>query len=119
MDLGGMTEAAIMRQIQLHATKLGMRLFRNNVGVAMTSSGSMVKFGLCAGSSDLIGMIPVEITQEMVGQKIAVFCAVEVKTKKGKLTKQQVLFLEMVNSMGGIGVVVKSPEDLQKALCKK
>ena len=114
-----MTESVIMRQIQLYATKLGMRLFRNNVGVAMTSSGSMVKLGLCAGSSDLIGMIPVEITQEMVGQKVAVFCAVEVKAKKGKLTKQQELFLEMVNFMGGIGIVAKSHEDLRKVLCKK
>ena len=116
-----MTEAAIMRRIQLQATRLGMRLFRNNVGVAMTNSGSMVKFGLCTGSSDLIGMIPIEITQEMVGRKMAVFCAIEVKAKKGKLTKQQGLFLEMVNHMGGVGIVVRSPEDLRivGVLCKK
>lgn len=42
--------------------------------------------------------------------------AVEVKTKEGRLSPEQVEFLDLVNRRGGIGVVARSIEDVQAAL---
>ena len=40
----------------------------------------------------------------MVGEKIAIFTAVELKTKNVKLTKEQANFLEQVKAAGGIAI---------------
>lgn len=47
----------------------------------------------------------------MVGQKIAVFTALEVKTEKGKVSPEQSKFIEMVRSFGGISDIMKSVDD--------
>jgi hypothetical protein len=70
-----------------------------------------VQFGLCVGSSDLIGFQSVTVTPEMVGQKVAIFTAIEVKTETGKVSEQQTKFLNMVARFGGIGAVVRSVDD--------
>ena len=95
-----MTEADIMRQIQLAATKLGARLFRNNVGMATTNTGSVIRFGLAVGSADLIGWT-----------KSGRFLAIEIKTSKGRLTKHQRQFLDAISASGGIAGVARSVED--------
>ena len=51
----------------------GIRVFRNNVGLARFPDGSTVRYGLCPGSADLIGWRTVTITQDMVGQPFAQF----------------------------------------------
>lgn len=66
--------------------------------------------GLPAGFSDLFGMTPMVITQEMVGQTVAVFTALEVKDK-AKPTDEQSNFIKAVNNNGGIGAVVRSIAD--------
>ncbi len=95
-----MTEADIMREIQLAATKLGARLFRNNVGMATTNTGSVIRFGLAIGSPDLIGWT-----------KLGRFLAVEVKTSSGRLTKHQRQFLDAIIAAGGIAGVARSVGD--------
>lgn len=106
------TETTIMKQIQLAVSKLGWRLFRNNCGRAVTSSGSIIQFGLCVGSSDLIGYVPIVVTPEMVGSRLAIFCAVEVKTPKGRATKEQQAFINAINKVGGIGIIARSVEEV-------
>lgn len=104
-------------------------LFRNNVGTAWTgdvnrlSTGDILiknprpfHAGLCKGSSDLIGWRSVTITPEMVGQQIAVFCAVEVKDGKGRPTKEQVHFINTLVKAGGLGCVAWNIEDAKKGL---
>ena len=98
-----------------HATK-GV-LFRNNVGTAYQGQmGSIsgdrvllyprfVEFGLCKGSSDLIGWTEITITADMLGSKVAVFTAVEVKTESGKVSKEQQNFINNVNKAGGIAKI--------------
>ncbi len=81
------------------------RIFRNNTGSVVTQDGRFITFGLCVGSSDLIGWTEIEITPEMVGQKLAVFTAVEVKKKGKKPSKEQLNFIRIVSEAGGIAKV--------------
>lgn len=109
-----MNESGLMRSIQIALSFMGLRLLRNNVGMLEDRNGQKVRYGLCVGSSDLIGWYAVEITPEMVGKKLAVFTAVEVKTPTGRLTKEQVNFLEAVKSAGGIAFVARSVEEAER-----
>ena len=106
-----MLETDIMRLIQVAASKVGMRLFRNNVGQAKTEDGQFIRFGLCPGSSDLIGFKTKTITPEMVGKQIAVFTALEVKTERGRVTAEQQNFINMVQNAGGYAFVCRSESE--------
>lgn len=97
-----MLESTLMRLIQVAASNLGHRVFRNNVGVAKTLDARVINFGLCKGSSDLIGLT-----------RDGRFLAIEVKTERGKLSQEQKAFLAMVNRMGGCGIVARSVQDLE------
>jgi len=90
------------------------RIFRNNVGRTELKDGRFIQFGLCAGSSDLIGLQKIKITKDMVGKDFARFIAIEVKSEKGKLSREQTSFIEMVKSMGGIAVVINDIDDIKK-----
>ena len=128
-----MSELQRMKEIQLEAGKLGVRLFRNNVGVGWVGKSfrpvqtQMIKVspqdiviywarplhsGLCKGSSDTIGYLPVLITQEMVGKTVAVFVAVETKSKRGKSTIEQESFVKSVSDCGGIGIIAKTVQQV-------
>lgn len=108
-----MTEAEIQSAIWLAVGSLpGVRLFRNNQGIATFSGGQRVKYGLAnPGGSDLIGLTTVTVTPDMVGSKLAVFTALEVKTPTGRIDPAQTTFLDFVNHFGGIAGVVRSPDD--------
>ncbi len=92
------------------------RLWRNNVGTTRSADGRFVRFGLCPGSSDLIGLTPVVVTPDMVGQVVAVFSAVEVKTPRGRVTDEQQKFLDFVQRSGGRAGVARSVEDALKII---
>lgn len=100
-------ETNIVNRLRSEASERGDRLFRNNRGKFRTMDGlRTVEAGLSAkGSSDLIGWTRVKITPEMVGSVIAVFTATEVKTSKGKVSKEQQDFIDAVNAAGGIANV--------------
>jgi hypothetical protein len=100
----------------LEASGLGARIFRNNVGVATYPGGHRVAYGLCPGSSDLIGWLPYEIQQGDVGRTVAVFVALEVKAPGGRPTEGQANFLERVQGCGGLAALVRSPEDACRAI---
>ncbi len=116
-----MSEIDLMRQIQIRASELGHRLFRNNVGqgwvgsqirvsrptMIMVHPGDLVirkalplHAGLAVGSSDLIGLTS-------SGQ----FMAVETKTPKGHITEGQESFIDMVKRLNGIGIIARKIED--------
>lgn len=103
-----------MRALQIAASRRGSRLLRNNVGMLPDPKrpGCMVRYGLCVGSSDLIGWTPLVVTPEMAGRKIAVFSAVEVKTVAGRATSDQRAFLAAVERDGGIAILARSESDL-------
>jgi len=67
-----------------------------------------VTFGLCKGSADLIGWRSVTITPEMVGQQVAVFTSIEVKSSSGRVKPEQQQWLNAVQAAGGIAGVARS-----------
>lgn len=110
-----MAESAIMRAIMLACSRGAARLFRNNVGVFRTDDGRAVKTGLCNGSSDLIGWRSIEVTPDMVGRRVAVFAAIEVKDR-GRPTAEQQRFIGAVLSAGGIAGVARSVAEAEALL---
>ena len=113
-----MTEQAIQQRIRLACSGpgTGTRLWRNNTGRLRDERGQLVTFGLCPGSADLIGYRSLVITPDMVGQTVAVFAAVEVKSATGKPTPEQTAFLEHVQQAGGLAGIARSVEDAQRLL---
>lgn len=87
-----------------------LTLWRNNVGVAemWSSAGKSqrVQYGLCVGSSDLIGLLA------PAGR----FVALEVKKPGEKPTEEQVKFMAHVRQMGGFAAVVRSASEATAAV---
>lgn len=106
-----MKESIIGSDIQIEMSKTGVRLFRNNIGTLRDRNGTYVTYGLCNGSSDYIGWKSIEVTAEMIGRKLAIFVACEVKQPGKKATQEQKNFIAAVNFSGGIGVVVTSVKE--------
>jgi len=114
-----MAEGKLMRDIQIEVSRLGGRVFRNNVGIFTGSDGSIVRTGLCIGSSDLIGWysVPVKCVGGTKPLSVAVFLAIEVKTAKGRIRPEQIRFIETVNKSGGIAFIARSVADVRRELC--
>jgi hypothetical protein len=105
-------EGNLMRRLMLALSGKAV-VFRNNQGVAHYPDGSVVRYGLAnPGGSDLIGWTSRTVTPEMVGKKIAIFTAVEVKIATGRTSDAQRNFLQAVETAGGIAVVARSETDL-------
>lgn len=132
--MSNQSETDLVRRIMLCLGKFpGVRVFRNNTGTAWQGSGVLnvqrsmqvnvqkgdvilkqgriVHFGLCKGSSDVIGFHSVTVTPEMVGKTVAIFLAPEIKTPTGRATPEQKNFIAQVNAFGGIGFVARSEEE--------
>ena len=111
-------ETTLQQHIRLAlGTRPDLRLFRNNTGTLPDPrTGRPVQFGLARGSADLIGLRTVTITPDMVGQQVAVFTSIEVKTPKGRPTAEQQNWLNMVRSLGGIAGIARSVRDANEIL---
>ena len=96
------SEHEIQQRIRLACGRGPVRLWRNNTGALVDQQGRFVRFGLCKGSSDLIGLRSLEVTSELVGQQLAQFVALEVKTAQGVLSPEQRAFLRLVKQFGGV-----------------
>ena len=111
-----MTEQRIQQEIRLAISYGDTKVFRNNTGTLRDQHGRPVQFGLCKGSADLIGWTTRTVTQEMVGQRIAVFTSIEVKTPTGRLRPEQQAWLGVVRGAGGIAGVARSVSDAEDLL---
>jgi len=111
-------ETAIQKKILDSINKHNLaKLFRNNCGAVDLGGGRLMRFGVGGkGASDLIGYKSVVVTPDMVGKKIAVFTAFEVKTPTGKVSADQNVFIQTVQSYGGIAGIVRSVDDALKLL---
>lgn len=112
---GRSDELAVQNAIRLAYGAGPARLWRNNSGALRDQTGRLVRYGLCPGSSDLVGLSTIKITPDMVGQTVGVFVAIEVKDK-GRLTEQQRAFLAMVQGAGGIAGCARSIDDARRIL---
>lgn len=120
------SEAALLRSLLLTTSRLGARLFRNQTGryrlaqpdcPRCQADGRMIASGLCVGSPDLIGWVPVTITSDMVGRQLAVFVGLEVKRPTGgRVTKEQAAFVQALAQAGGVAAVVRSCVEAHHAL---
>jgi len=102
------SEQTIQQHIRLACSIGTCRLFRNNTGTLRDINGRPVSFGLCKGSADLIGWTSRTITPEMVGQQIAVFTSIEVKSSSGRVKPEQQQWLNAVQAAGGIAGVARN-----------
>ena len=120
------SEEYVKQQISLAAARRGHQMWRNNVGVATDATGRVVRYGLAnvskqmnakIKSSDYIGITPVKITQDMVGQTIGVFTAIEAKRSDWTFrpndmhTQAQSRFIQLVTDCGGLGGFARSVDD--------
>lgn len=94
-----MKESNTQKLIMLALSEAGCLIWRNNTGVLKNEAGIPIRFGLCVGSSDLIGI------------HRGRFIAVEVKAKTGRVRPEQQRFIDAVNRAGGIAGVCRSVED--------
>lgn len=123
----------IVHQVMIQWTREGRgRLFKNDSGRAWQGrltdermidgrkaielfGAHMIKFGLFPGSSDLIGWEIAEYVdvekRAMVPVKLAVFCAIEVKTAKDTLKPEQKNWLRVVTENGGRGYIARESAD--------
>lgn len=127
-----MNEASVLKRIMLACSNRSTRLFRNNVGKAwqgkseqfqrasqvmlypgdvVVRQAQLVTYGLCVGSSDVIGWTQHVITPADVGAVVAIFTAIEAKAEKGRATDEQKNFIERVQDAGGIAGVARSDEE--------
>lgn len=115
-----MSEKSILNKLQLLATSVGNRLFRNNNGFGYTGdvrklkSGDLliknprpIKYGLCVGSGDLIGWTQIKIEPHHVGRTFLVFTNYEVKVNNTKTSTEQQTFHDAVTKLGGISIIEK------------
>lgn len=135
------SEHEIQQRILLACGNGDARLWRNNVGTGWAGpatkvtaanrsamaqalrpgdvvirSGRPLHAGLCVGSSDLIGYRSLQVAPEHLGQRLAVFTAVEVKSVTGRPTDQQAAFLEHIRRVGGRAGIARSVGDAQSIM---
>ena len=94
-----MTETDIQRQILEFLKLIKVPAWRNNRG-----RRGKVTYGLCNGSSDIIGIFKKR------------FLAIEVKVPGKEAEPDQRVFLDIVNGAGGIGFVAHSIDEVREKL---
>lgn len=126
-------EDAVQNKLRLQMALFhGGSLWRNNSGALPDKTGRIVRFGLGNDSaklnavwksSDLIGILPVTVTPEMVGLRLGIFVAVDAKSpdawKGGPRTAHELAqenFFINVRQLGGIGGFATSTHDLERLL---
>ena len=104
-------ETKIQNRIMMDMSEKGYLVWRNQVGLFKTLDGRTVNIGI-KGSSDLMAVKPTVITPEMVGQTLAVFVAVEVKTATGRQSEPQKKWQKAVEKLGVKYILARSEDDI-------
>ena len=103
-------------RLELSARVPDLTHYRNHSGALKDQRGKMVAFGLSPGSPDLVGYKRVTVTEDMVGQDLAVFVGLEVKLPGEKAREDQQHWLDLLGEAGGVAAVVHSVEEAVDAV---
>lgn len=120
------SEARVASQVLIEAGKRGIFLTRNNVGALQDVRGRVVRYGLAnetkqrnavIKSGDLIGIKPLLIGPEHVGQVVGQFASVETKAEGWQFTgtpheRAQLAWVELVTRLGGFAKFVSRVDQL-------
>lgn len=93
-------ETSIVNACLIALSSAGHTVWRQNTGVLKDAAGRPVRFGLCVGSSDIIGICA-----------DGIFLAVECKTATGRPTPAQLAFIRAVRERGGRAGIARSPAE--------
>lgn len=99
------SEANVLNDILVALSQAGCLVWRNNTGQLPDAMGRPIKFGLCVGSSDIIGICP-------DGR----FLAVEVKAASGRVSETQSRFIAAVRKAGGRAGVARNIDEALRIL---
>ncbi|EEO8517994.1 hypothetical protein G6K62_003844 [Salmonella enterica subsp. enterica serovar Rubislaw] len=125
----GVSESATSKECELIAARAGQRIWRNNSGALKNEKGMMVRYGLgntsakinaVMKSSDYIGIKTKIVTPDMIGSKVGVFIAAEMKRPdwhmipSDKRAQAQATFGAIVENAGGEFRFITHPSQFEK-----
>lgn len=122
------SETNIVRQCLERASKLGHRLWRQQVGTGWIGKARKLDDGYViiqnarpfhAGFEGLLdtgGFTLVTVTPEMVGKKIPLFTEIEVKTKTGAVRDAQRKRISYIRSVGGYAGIARCADDVDRII---
>ena len=125
------SEAEVQAEIQILGPHYACQLMRNNSGALKNDRGEHVRYGLGniskkhndkIKSSDLIGFTTITVTPEMIGKRLAVITAVEVKSESwcpdmlDAHESAQNAFIQWIRSAGGFAGFANSVEQFRRIL---
>lgn len=111
------SEAGVQAMVRVEASRMGWRLFRNNLGAGKLDNGSFLRWGLCNDSQRLNDAIK---SSDLVGWTgTGRFAAIECKEPGWRYTGTprevaQLKWLELVAGAGGVALFVTGPGQLPK-----
>ena len=105
-----MTEAELMERVLRRLRKdPGLRIRRNLTGTFRSMNGiHTVQVGFGQGSADLIGWRSIVVTPELVGRRVAVFTALELKGRRTPWQPGQKDFLRQAQEAGCIAGMART-----------
>jgi len=119
------SESALVNLLLKCASEWGAILFRNPRGVERIAQkdcktcqrfGRVVSYGLHNGMPDTIGWMPVVVTPDMVGTRVALFVGIEAKRHDGRVSEDQRRILTALETAGAVQGVVRSVAELETVL---
>jgi len=123
----GTSEAAVQARTRVAVSRMGWRVWRNNVGAGtLQESGAFVRFGLANDShainqslksGDLIGIRPITIEARHIGMTIGQFVSLECKPADWEFRNTarehaQAKWAQLVRSLGGHARFVTDERDV-------
>ena len=122
-----MLESEVKKLSKIEISKIpGLTMYANPAGLGCVGKvskigattyhvdGRQIRYGLGSldGMPDEIGIYRVEITPEMVGKCVGIFCFIEYKRPKGKARELQEIRHKMLKAQGAVGLVVDDPKKI-------
>jgi len=99
-------ESSVQALIMMALSEAGCLVWRQNTGSLPDRNGRLVRFGLCVGSSDIVGLC-----------SDGKFLAIEAKTALGQPTDAQLNFIKAVQRQGGRAGIARSAAEAVEIAC--